>query len=181
MQVYHGSKNKFNTFSYSFIRTNATSEGIGFYFTDNKEIAQSYAQDGFLYTVDFTGKNQLSHEKLTITKAKLKKFLKTLNSEFLQSNNEGIDYLSNYNDVNYYGIENVLREAVDVEYSNSKNDVDLIAGICNVSGNFELTLKTLYKSLGYDSIVLDAEWGNQKIYIATVNDVIKIEGVTEIR
>jgi len=147
MTVCHGSRNNFNKFNYDFIRTNGTSEGIGFYFTDNKEIAKQYSQDGgFLYNVNFKGKKSLNSSKLTITKSKFKKYLKELNSEISKSNNEGIDYLSNYDDVSFYGIENVLNKAVEIEYTSSDNDVDLISGICNASGNFEVTLKTLYNT-----------------------------------
>jgi len=192
--VYHGSPNKFTQFSYDNMRTNATSEGVGFYFTDNKEIATGYASEstnngkynGYLYTVEFNGKKSLSSDKKTITKVQLKKFLKALNQAILNSNDENIDYLSNYNDVEYYGIERVLTEAVNMEYDNNTNDVDLIAGICNASGNFEITLITLYKTLHYDSIVLTAEWGqdesgvNQQLYIALVNEAIKILNIEQI-
>lgn len=179
MTVYHGSKNKFNNFDYSFIRTNGTSEGIGFYFTDNLDVAKTYGFEGFIYTISLNFKKSMSNEKLTITKIQLKKFLKQLNKNILKSNNNETDYLSNYDDVEYYGLENVLNKAVELEYNYSNNDVDLISCICNASGNFEVTLNTLYEVLGYDSIVTKADWGNQTIYIALVNDIIEINKIEE--
>ena len=40
MLVYHGSKELFTEFSYSRIGTNGTTEGQGFYFTDNLQVAK---------------------------------------------------------------------------------------------------------------------------------------------
>jgi len=189
MIVYHGSPNKFNTFDYSCIGQNGTSEGIGFYCTDNKTIAEGYAKEsrnngkyeGYLYTIEFNGKKSLSSTKRTITKSMLKKYLLTLQ-------NNGIDYLSNYNDVEYYGVNKVLIEATEAENEASSNDVDLICSICHGSGNTEICLKTLYNTFGYDSIILQAEWGinditkeNQNLYIALVNEAIMIKNIENVR
>lgn len=167
MIVYHGSKNLFSTFDYGRIGTNGTNEGKGFYFTDNVKVANGYADSGFLYSVEFSGKKSLSSDNKTITKSQLRKYLAKLNKT--------TDYLSNWGDVNYSGITKILNEAVDGEYEGNDNDVDLICGICNASGNTETSLTLLYNMLGYDSIVLDADWGFQKLYIALTNDIIKIK------
>lgn len=172
MLVYHGSKEKFDTFDMSQIGLNGTSEGKGLYFTDTKSIAEGYGHKGYLYTVEFSGKKPLSETKVTISKSNLRKFLKVLDKE--------TDYLSNWGDVSYSGFENVLNDAVESELGGSDNDVDLIAGICNASGSIEQTLEILYNVLGYDSIISGAEWGgNQKIHIALVNDIIQIKQVTK--
>lgn len=175
--VYHGSPNKFTQFSYDSIGDNGTSEGIGFYCTDNKTIAKGYAcknaNNGYLYTIKFNGKKSLSSDKLTITKAQLKKYLLALQ-------NVDIDFLSNYGDVEYEGLSHVITEAVNNEYSNNTNDVDLICSICHSSGNIEGCLTTLYETLHYDSIILPAEWGKQELYIALVNECIKILNIEKI-
>ena len=68
MELYHGSSNKFNKFDYSKIRTNGTSEGLGFYFTDSKEIASQYGDNGYLYTVKLNANKSLSDNEKTISK-----------------------------------------------------------------------------------------------------------------
>lgn len=174
MKVYHGSPARFEKFDYSKIGTNGTSEGKGFYFTDSKRIAEGYGQDGYLYTVNFKGKKSLSSDALTITREELKKFLIELDKE--------TDYLSNWGDVSFDGLEKVLDEAIRGEYDTSDNDVDLISGIANASGSMEASLTILHKLLGFDSIVMDAEWGNgQKIYIALIHDVIELVEVKELK
>jgi ADP-Ribosyltransferase in polyvalent proteins len=174
MLVYHGSKELFEVFDYSKIGTNGTMEGKGFYFTDSIGVASGYGDNGYLYTVEFNGKKSLDSEKKTITRQQLKKYLLVLHEE--------TDYLSNWGEVGYEGLEKVLNEAVRGEYEQSDNDVDIISGIANASGNMEVSLSLVYKVLGYDSIVLDAEWGNgQKLYIALTNDIIKIVDVKELK
>ncbi len=171
MLIYHGSDVKFDQFDYNFIGKNGTSEGIGFYFSDNKAIAEAYTTgSGYIYTVNFQGKKQLDFNKLTINKTALKKYLLALY-------NSGIDYLSNYNDVEYFGINKILNEVVNSELESAENDVDLICGIIHGTGDTEKCLQILYKTLGYDSIVTEAEWGKQNIYIALVNDAINIINV----
>lgn len=167
MIVYHGSKEKFDVFDYHKIGSNGTSEGKGFYFTDNVDIAKNYGRNGYLYTVDFHGKKSLHSEQKTITKEELKVYLLALNEE--------TDYLSNWGDIAYEGVEKVINRAIQGEYEQSENDVDIIAGIANASGNMEISLSLVYSVLGYDSIIVDAEWGNeQRLYIALTNDIITI-------
>ncbi|WCK57436.1 hypothetical protein PP175_25555 (plasmid) [Aneurinibacillus sp. Ricciae_BoGa-3] len=170
MIVFHGSKEFFDTFDYSKIGLNGTSEGKGFYFTDSMSIASGYGENGYLYTVEFNGKKSLSSEKKTITRQQLKKYLLALDKE--------TEYLSNWGDKDYEGLEKVLNEAVRGEYEQSDNDVDMISGIANTCGDMETSLSLVYQMLGYDSIIVDAEWGNgQRIYIALTNDIIEMVDV----
>lgn len=174
MIVFHGSKNFFDVFDYSRIGLNGTSEGKGFYFTDSMSIASRYGESGYLYTVEFNGKKSLSSEKKTITRQQLKKYLLALDKE--------TEYLSNWGDKDYDSLEKILNEAVRGEYEQSDNDVDMISGIANASGDIETSLSLLYKMLGYDSIVVDAEWGSgQRIYIALTNDIIKMVDVQTLK
>lgn len=173
MLVYHGSNALFDTFDYQKIGTNATDEGKGFYFTNNIQIARGYAHEGYLYTVEFSGKKSLSSTSKTITKEQLRHYLLRLHTS--------IDYLSNWDDVSYRGLPNVLHHAVDSEYEASDNDVDLIAGIINLSGSAAVSLQVLYEMFEYDSIIVDAKWGNQCLYIALVNAIIQIVDVQPLR
>ena len=160
MELFHGSKNKFKKFSYDFIREHGTSEGIGFYFTDKKEIADHYGADGYTYVIDFQGKKELSGTERIISDSDLKKYLMALN--------EKREILSNWGDVNWEGIDSVLSSAIE-NFEYEDNDLDIICGICNACGDFETPLKTLYDTLGYDYTSTVADWGGkQKIYVAFV-------------
>lgn len=170
--VYHGSKAKFDTFDYQTIGLNATSEGFGFYFTDSKQIAKGYGGEGYLYTVDFTGKKSLSSTTKTLTKAQLGKFLTRLDKTG--------QYLANFGDTAYEGLDKVLRKAVNSAYDINENDVEMIADICNVYGSKGEPLQELYALFGYDCIIVNAQWGKgpHTIYVALVHEaytIIKVE------
>lgn len=170
MIVYHGSKEKFERFNLSKIGLNGTSEGKGIYFTNSETVAKGYGENGYLYTVKFNGQKHLNEQALTISENELRTFLETLDKE--------MDYLENWGEVSFEGYESVMNAAIEGELSGSDNDVDLVSGICNASGNVGRALEIVYETLGYDSIVTDAEWGNgQKLYIALVPDVIEIQKV----
>lgn len=174
MIVFHGSQQLFDTFDYGKIGLNGTSEGKGFYFTDSINVANHYGINGYLYTAEFNGKKSLSSDKKTITRQQLKKYLLALD--------EKTEYLSNWGDKDYEGLEKVLNEAVRGEYDQSDNDVDMISAISNTSGDMKTSLSLVYELLGYDSIMLDAEWGNgQRIYIALTNEIIDIVNVKELK
>ena len=48
-----------------------------------------------------------------------------------------------------------------------------------MNGGIEAVAKTFNKVLGYDSIALKADWGNQNIYIAMIPEIIKIIIITK--
>lgn len=169
--VYHGSPNKFDQFDYRKIRENGTSEGIGFYFTNERHIAENYGNNGYIYKVRFIGTKPLSHTDITIEKSNFKRYLRLLNNL--------TDYLSNWGEIDFEGYDTVLQRAIDGEYDTSDNDVDLIAGVVNACGNAEVALTLCTGVLERDCIITDAEWGGgQKIYIAlshTAYEIIDVE------
>lgn len=169
MFVYHGSPTLFEDFDYSKVGTNGTSEGKGMYFTDKKKVAESYGREGYLYKVKFSGSKSLSSDSLTLTEEDFRKFVKALDKE--------TDYLSNWGDTKYEGKETVVGYAVEGEYENAESDTELLGSLINSSGDIEAVNRLAYTLLGYDSIVVDAEWGNQRLYIALVQDVIEIVSV----
>lgn len=174
MYVYHGSPAKFEAFDYAKVGTQGTAEGKGFYFTDSELVARTYGRDGFLYKVEWLGKKSLSSTEMTISRQDFGLFLKKMDEE-----NE---YLSNWGDVACSGQETVLEWALEGEYDSSENDVDLISGVSNASGDLELTLRLLHEMFGYDSIIASPEWGGtQTIYIALVPKAFKIESVVEVK
>lgn len=61
--VYHGTNADFDTFDYDKIGTNGTSEGVGFYFTDDLETAEGYKkQNGSLKKCDVSIQKPLGHD-----------------------------------------------------------------------------------------------------------------------
>lgn len=176
--VYHGSSAKFDKFLHEHIGIHGTSEGKGFYFTSNKSIAQGYSgKDGHLYSVYLKIKKPLNYTKKTITRAKLTQFIMALEEYNKQY---GESFLSNYGDIEYEGLNKVLRYAVDCEYSSSTNDVDLIHSIMNGSGysntgnSIAEFTSLLTKTLGYDGIIVrKPDWGDQTLYIVFESNQIK--------
>ena len=166
MELYHGSSNKFNKFDYSKIRTNGTSEGLGFYFTDSKEIASQYGDNGYLYTVKLNINKSLSDNNKTISKNVLRHYIIKLQNY--------TDYLSNFGDVNYEGYKNVLNMAVNDTYDFCDTDTEIMGSIYNSCGEDENVITLFYTLLGYDYILSIPEWGKQKLYIVLTNDIIDI-------
>ena len=169
MLVYHGTENSFTVFDYSRIGQHGSSEGKGFYFTDSKQIALSYANNGYVLTVKFRGNKLLHYTDKVITIPEWKRYLRKLHKV--------TDCLNNYDDVHRYGVERVLSKAIETEYKYSTNDVDMVCSICNGCGDTENGLKMLYEVLGYDSVQVEADWGRQRLYIALTNDIIEIVNV----
>lgn len=172
IMVYHGSPNKFNQFDYSKIRTNGTSEGVGFYFTDNKGIASGYGNEGYLYTVKLNAHKSLSDNEKTLTKDELRLYIEELQKY--------TDYLSNYGEVAYQGYENVLSMALDETYNYCDTDTEIMGSIYNACGENEKVVTLFYEILGYDHIISIPDWGNQKLYIALTNDIINILEIDEL-
>ena len=166
MELYHGSSNMFNSFDYSKIRTNGTSEGLGFYFTDSKEIAEGYGENGYLYTIKLNANKSLSDNEKTISKNDLRHYIIKLQNY--------TDYLSNFGDVNYDGYKNVLNTAVNDTYDDCDTDTEIMGNIYNSCGENEDVITLFYTLLGYDHILSIPKWGKQELYIALTNDIIDI-------
>lgn len=182
--VYHGSPADFNTFSLKYLGTNGTNEGYGFYFTDDKEIAESYSKgteaqrhqgaDGKLFEVYLDIKKPLSDTEVTMSRAEFRKFLMEMNKQ-VDEDGEPLDFLSNYGDVSWEGLQSVINSAMEVEYDGSDSDVNMIHSIINGCGNMEMVFNVLRKTTGYDGIIVkDATWGgDQTIYVAFNPNQIK--------
>lgn len=166
---YHGTPKDFQEFSYEFMGTHGTSEGFGFYFTSDKNIATGYANGGVVKEVMLTINKPLSYDRLTISPKNLSLFLRKLDPD-------GQGYLSNWGESALEGYNNVVNHAVKEELSGSDNDVDLISGIINSAGrNPESIYPILKQTLGYDGIIVNKpSWGgNQTIYIVFDNSQIR--------
>lgn len=182
--LYHGSTNHFNVFNFDRLGTNGTSEGYGFYFTDKRDIAEGYSHgteaqrhqgaDGKLFEVYLNIKKPLSDTEVTMTRSEFKKFLLEMNEQ-VDEDGEPLDFLANYGDVEWEGLDNVIDNVMSVEYDGSNSDVNMIHSIINGCGNMEIVFDVLRKTTGYDGIIVeDASWGGeQTIYVAFHPDQIK--------
>lgn len=66
---------------------------------------------------------------------------------------------------------NTVYTVVKAIYDDNRNVIDCeVVAVCRS----EKKAKSYIKGFGYDSIVITADWGNQNIYIALVNDAIDI-------
>lgn len=77
--VYHGSQAQFTEFSADFMSMHGSMEGQGFYFTDNRSMAEGYKRDGGQLLEGYLNISKpLSDSEVTMTKAELKSCSKRL-------------------------------------------------------------------------------------------------------
>lgn len=178
MKLYHGTTKKFDKFDFAFVGLeNGTAEGKGFYFSDTIGIASVYGRNGYLYTVELeTGREITEHTKMT--RNEFKALLMALDKE--------VEYLSNYGEVAFEGLETVLNRAIESEFKYSDNDVDILGSLANGCGSLEMVNRTAYEVLGITHIRNNQTvWGNQikehhGVYVALIPELIKIEKIEKI-
>ena len=160
--VYHGSTADFTEFSYKFANRNGQADGRGFYFTDNRSFAEGYQnKDGKLFEVYLSIQKPLNPDKLTITKAELRKILDAIDPSG--------DYMTNYaeDDRGYPGAAwraKALNRTVNAIYDSSENNADILAELYGSFGGGEV-LAEVRKVSGYDGFIKKDQNGNM-IYIA---------------
>lgn len=160
--VYHGSTADFTEFSYKFVNRNGQADGRGFYFTDNRSFAEGYQnKDGKLFEVYLSIQKPLNPDKLTITKAELRKILDAIDPSG--------DYMANYaeDDRGYPGAAwraKALNSTVNAIYDSSENNADILAELYSSFGGGEV-LAEVRKVSGYDGFIKKDQNGNM-IYIA---------------
>ena len=182
--VYHGSPEDFTQFSLDYLGANGTAEGYGFYFTDQKSIAEGYSQGregqrnpentGSLFEVYLDIKKPLSDERVTMSRAEFKKFIREMDKQ-VDEDGEPLEFLANYGDVSFEGLNAVVNTVMETEYDGSSSDVDMIHSIINGSGSMETVFKVLRETTGYDGIIVEnPTWGGeQTIYITFHPEQIK--------
>lgn len=151
--VYHGTGAQFNEFSYDYLGKNGTSYGKGFYFSDSAEYSSGYVSgDGRLMEVYLSIKKPLNATKLTMSRAQVRSFLSALAK---YKTVDGISPLSDYADIDSYGINSAINAALDLEMDSNNNDVDIVHSIYNSIAGIELQdyYKILKDTLGFDGII----------------------------
>lgn len=140
--MFHGTPNNyFNVFNSSRMGEHGTVMGEGFYFTASLEYAKDYKQNyGRVIATLLDIKKPLSRNKITITNAELKKFIK----DVLVKNKK--NYLEDYgNDIDY---------AVEYWTKRYDNDVELIQAFHDNSlMDWDDFYGQLRDSIGYDGII----------------------------
>lgn len=183
MVVYHGSPSKFTVFSHSKINSHGNAHGRGFYFTENKSLAEGYEKgDGQLLEGYLDIKKPLSEDKVTIKKSDVVKLIKAVcekEAENLvadggyESAKDAIldTWVSNYADTYSNSMSYVYREVADILYTND-NDVEIVAEITNAVGGSEIVLTTIRDLLGYDGVIYENDYGTHE-YVALVSEQFK--------
>lgn len=166
MVVYHGSPKAFDAFDYD--RIESISEGLGFYFTANEDVARGY---GEVMPVYLSLQNPMDYDAKSFSKAQIKKIIRTMAE--LESASEGKDIadgvLSNFGDVRHEGLESVLRKMVEIT-ATIEGANDQIASFFGSGVNPAYILKAVHQVTGHDGIYSDGfshcGIGENPIYVA---------------
>lgn len=149
--VYHGSEAEFNEFKSEYMGQTGTALGQGFYFSSHEEDAGAFGNNVKAFFLNI--RKPLSADKLTMTSKDISRLLDTIDKVQCENDPEfGYGVLSDFGDVDYEGRNNVLRSAVQM-LMGEDNDVELIGGLINVVGDYDLVVKVLRQTLGYDGII----------------------------
>lgn len=150
--VHHGSNADFEIFDSKFIGQNGTAIGQGFYFTSDENYAHGYGDNVKSFYLNI--RKPLSKNELTITYNELYSLMNEIDLNQAKNDEDfGYGFLYDYGDVDYEGREKVLKQAVEMEYKSSDNDVELIGGLINASGNYDIVTNVLFNQLGYDGVM----------------------------
>jgi hypothetical protein len=148
--VYHGTESEFDEFKSKFMGKNGTAIGQGFYFSSNKDDAGMFGPNVKAFYLNI--RKPLSLDKLTMKPNEIAKLLDSIDKQQCQDDPEfGYGILSDYGDVYYEGRNKVLRNAVEL-LLDEENDVELVGGLINTSGDYNLVTNVLYNTLGYDGV-----------------------------
>lgn len=149
--VYHGTESEFNEFKSEFMGKTGTALGQGFYFTSNKDDAGAFGKIVKAFYLNI--KKPLSGDKLTMTRKEITKLVDMIDKTQCANDPEfGYGILSNFGDVDYEGRNNVLRSAVQM-LMQENSDVELVGALINGTGDYDLVVNVLRKTLGYDGII----------------------------
>lgn len=176
--VYHGG-NIFDVFDYDKIGTNGTAEGVGFYFTDNKETAEGYAKkDGELKECYLSIKKPLTYDSHYLSYNDVKNIIKKAAELQAEEYEEDIKdgFISNYADTYSLDIDDAVEMTTDIIYSEDKTDIDMLGELAYSAGD-EFANRATVLTTGYDGIVSNGFANERKgggtFYIAFTPEQIK--------
>ena len=174
--VYHGSQAQFTEFSADFMSMHGSMEGQGFYFTDNRSMAEGYKRDGGQLLEGYLNISKpLSDSEVTMTKAELKKLLKAVDPT-------GDDVVINYDPTGGMGYPSkawynrALAATVEQIYSTSDSDSEILADVANSGAGAGETTRAARKALGYDGYIVKGKYDNATVYVAFESNQFKNAG-----
>ena len=153
--VYHGTPSEFEVFDYDKIGTNGTSEGVGFYFTDDKATAEGYQKkDGKVMPVYVSITKPLEHDSHFLSFDDVKNIIYKAAELQAEEYEEDLKdtFVSNYADTYSMDFEYAVEEAAEMIYSEEKTDLDILGEIA-YSANSEFANKATTLVTGYDGII----------------------------
>lgn len=172
--VYHGSPNRFTEFSHSYMSTNGSAEGQGFYFTNKKTMAEGYKRDGGqLLSGYLLIKKPLSDSEKTLTRAEVKKLIETLDPT-------GDDVVVNYDSKGGLGYPSrswyarALEDTVNAVMRYSDTDPEILAEIANSGAGTKAVVSTIRKLFGYDGYIVEGKYEGATVYVAFESNQFKL-------
>lgn len=173
MVVYHGSPAKFHEFSYAYMSMHGSSEGQGFYFTDNRNMAEGYAKQGGQLLEGYLNiQKPLSDNKITLSKKEVRALLQAVDPT-------GDELLVNYDPRGGIGYpsrawyQRSLEATVNAAFEGSESDSEILAEIANGGAGTEAVLRTVRDTLGYDGYIVQDKYDNATVYVAFASNQFK--------
>ena len=177
MVVYHGGPKGINVFDYNKIGEHGRSEGAGFYFTNNKDVAAGYGNDGKTYATYLDLKNPMPYDRKQFTPQQVRSII---NNVLAEQEKNGVSirdgFLSNFGGVDYEGKSKVLAEAVN-SFMGDESALDQISSFVGSGVDPKTVNSAVFKATKYDGIVSNGfsnqGKGDTKIYTAFFPNQIK--------
>ncbi len=170
--VYHGTGAEFTEFSYQFMGAQGSSEGRGFYFTDNPDMAKGYQNNGVKLMEGYLDiEKPLSDSEVTMKRSELVRLLKAIDPSgddvIINYDSSGIGYPSKawYN--------RALNEAVEAIYNGNESDSEILAEIANSGSDNETVLKKVRELFGYDGYIVKGKYDDATVYVAFESNQFK--------
>lgn len=178
---YHGSSEAFEKFDPKFIGGGIDQYGVGFYFTELKEVAEGYAGLGYLYSVKLNEENVMIVDKESRCIQNAPSITKKHIRELLESSHNFKEVIWDFGDIGSHeeNLDEVLQYAVDTYYS-LQEPLNLFNSIANDffrgdEGQFALKVKEL---MGTQGIEVRGD-GPGSIFVAFDANDIEIIGVPQ--
>lgn len=165
--VYHGTNAQFDEFKSEFMGQTGTALGQGFYFASDKEEAGGFGVNVNAFYLNI--RKPLSLDELTLTPNEILNLIDAIDKAQCENDPEfGYGILSDFGDVDYEGRNKVLMTAMRM-LSDEDNDVELVGGLINASGDYDLVVNILHKTLGFDGVICR----DRGVYVAHRSNQIK--------
>ena len=173
MVVYHGSGAVFTEFDGRFMSSHDSSEGQGFYFTNKKEMAERYQEQGGQLLQGYLNiSHPLSDSEVTLTKAELRRIVKAVDPT-------GDDVVLNYDSRGGMGYPSpawynrAMTDTVNMIYDSSDSDSEILAELANAGAGYETVTATVREKFGYDGYIVEGKYDDATVYVAFTSDQFK--------